>query len=80
MELSLGTEPGAGYLSFEVARAARKLVEEVMLVKAGEQVLVTVDTAGDRRVAEAVAQAKGVPPDRLASITTENARRLFRLP
>lgn len=32
------------------------------------------------RVAEAVAQAKGVPPDRLASITTENARRLFRLP
>lgn len=57
MELSLGTEPAAGYLSFEVARAARKLVEEVMLVKAGEQVLVTVDTAGDRRVAEAVAQA-----------------------
>ncbi len=57
MELALGTEPTNRYLSFEVARAARKLVEEVMLVKPGENVLVTVDTAGDRRVAEAVAEA-----------------------
>ena len=57
MELALGTEPTAGYLSLEVARAARKLVEEVMLVRPGEQVLVTVDTAGDIRVAEEVAQA-----------------------
>lgn len=57
MELALGVEPTDRYLAFEAAGAARKLVEEVMLVRPGENVLITVDTMGDRRVAELVAQA-----------------------
>lgn len=57
MELALGLEPTDQYLAFEAAGAARKLVEEVMLVRPGENMLITVDTMGDRRVAELIAQA-----------------------
>ncbi|PKW17742.1 leucyl aminopeptidase (aminopeptidase T) [Saccharopolyspora spinosa] len=45
------------YLSWEAAIGARKLVEQVMLVKPGEQVVPTGDTSTDRRVVELTAQA-----------------------
>ena len=45
------------YLSFEVAVGARKLVEEIMLVRPGEHVVITADTSTDWRVTEATAQA-----------------------
>lgn len=57
MEFTIGTEMRDGYLSFEVARAARKAVEEVHPVNPGENVVITCDTAGDSRVVDAVAQA-----------------------
>jgi len=57
MELLLGTEPRHEYYAFELAAAARKLLAEVMLVKAGESVVVTADTQSDLRAAEATAQA-----------------------
>lgn len=57
MELTLGTEPTRTYLAFEIGRGARKLIEEVMLTKPGEQVVVTADTSSDWRVVEATAQA-----------------------
>ncbi len=57
MQLTLGTEPLAEYLGFELAEAATKLVKEVMLAKPGEQVVVTADTSSDWRVVMATAQA-----------------------
>jgi len=57
MELALGTEPLPGYYSFEQSAAARKLLEEIMMVRPGEDVAITVDTAGDWRAAMATAQA-----------------------
>ncbi|MGB9866772.1 MAG: aminopeptidase [Bacillota bacterium] len=57
MILSLGTEPRSEYLRFEVAAGARKLVEQVMLVKPGEHVAITADTASDWRVVQATAEA-----------------------
>lgn len=57
MELTIGTEARPEYLSFELARAARKLVEQVMLAKPGENVVITADTATDWRVVEATAKA-----------------------
>lgn len=58
-------EPTDGYLRFEAAVGARKLVEQIMLVKPGEDVAITADTASDARVvqltAEAVAAAGGTP-------------------
>lgn len=41
----------------ELMSAAYKLVKEVLKIGRGENVVITVDTAGDRRVAEAVAEA-----------------------
>ncbi|MFJ3821690.1 M29 family metallopeptidase [Streptomyces nodosus] len=57
MEMFSRLEPRPEYLGFELALAARKLVEEVMLVKPGEHVVLTGDTSSDRRVVEATAQA-----------------------
>lgn len=57
MELALGTEPTRTYLAFELARGARKLIEDVMLIKPGEEVVITADTSSDWRVVEATAQA-----------------------
>lgn len=57
MDMYSRLEPRPEYLSFELALAARKLVEEVMLVKPGEHVVLTGDTSSDRRVLEATAQA-----------------------
>jgi len=54
---SLGTETRDDYLGFEVARAARKAVEEVMPVNAGENVVISCDSSGDNRVVDAVARA-----------------------
>jgi len=57
MELAIGTESRQEYLSFELAGAARKLVEQVMLAKPGENVVITADTSTDWRVVEATAKA-----------------------
>ncbi|NDZ82340.1 hypothetical protein G3I19_28155 [Streptomyces sp. SID10853] len=57
MDMYSRLEPRPEYLSFELALAARKLVEDVMLVKPGEDVVLTGDTSSDRRVVEATAQA-----------------------
>jgi leucyl aminopeptidase (aminopeptidase T) len=57
MRYILGTEPLRQYLSFELAGAARKLVEDVMLTKPKEQVIITADTSNDTRVVEATAKA-----------------------
>jgi leucyl aminopeptidase (aminopeptidase T) len=57
VEFALGTETLRDYLSFEVAAAAQKLVRDVMLVKPGEDVAITADTASDARVVDATAKA-----------------------
>jgi leucyl aminopeptidase (aminopeptidase T) len=57
MELAIGTETRREYLSFELARAARKVVEEIMYVKPGENVVILGDTGSDSRLMEATAKA-----------------------
>lgn len=57
MGFQIGTELRDDYRSFEVTRAARKVVEEVMPVKPGENVVISADTISDSRVVNAVAQA-----------------------
>lgn len=57
MEYPIGIEMSKNYLSFELTKAAMKLVRDVMLVKEGENVVITADTSSDRRVVEAVANA-----------------------
>lgn len=57
MEVANRVESRDGYLAYEAALGARKLVEEIMCVRPGESVVLTVDTAADTRVAELVAQA-----------------------
>jgi leucyl aminopeptidase (aminopeptidase T) len=57
MELKSGIEPTQTHYSFEVMRGATVLVRDVMLAKPGESVLITCDSSGDRRVAEAIAEA-----------------------
>lgn len=57
MEYPVGVEMSNTYLSFEVTNAALKLVRDFMLVKEGENVVITADTSADFRVVEAVAGA-----------------------
>ncbi|MEV0082783.1 hypothetical protein [Saccharopolyspora sp. NPDC050642] len=57
MEVVSRVESRPEYLSWEAAIGARKLVEQVMLVKPGEEVVLTGDTSTDRRVVELTAQA-----------------------
>lgn len=38
------------YLAYELGRAANKLLAQMMLVKPGENVVVTADTSTDRRL------------------------------
>jgi leucyl aminopeptidase (aminopeptidase T) len=57
MELFLGTEVREEYLNWELGASARKLVEEVMLTKPGENVVITGDTSCDMRVVQATATA-----------------------
>ena len=57
MEFLIGTEMRDDYLSYEVAHAARKMVEEVMPVNPGENVVISGDTSSDSRVVQATAEA-----------------------
>ena len=57
MEYPIGIEMTKDYLSFEVSKAAYKLVHDVMLTKPGENVVITADSSSDRRVAEAITNA-----------------------
>jgi leucyl aminopeptidase (aminopeptidase T) len=57
MKYPIGVEMSRDYLSFELEHAAMKLVTDVMLVKKGENVVITADSSSDRRVVEAVANA-----------------------
>jgi len=57
MELPLGTEVRDEHLKWELAASARKLLEDVMLTKPGENVVITADTSTDLRVANATASA-----------------------
>ena len=50
MEYPVGVEMSNTYLSFEVTSAALKLVRDFMLVKEGENVVITADTSADFRV------------------------------
>ena len=45
MEYPIGIEMTPDYLSYEVSKAAYKLVKEMMLVEPGENVVVTGDTS-----------------------------------
>ncbi|NMB88400.1 MAG: hypothetical protein GYA17_08555 [Chloroflexi bacterium] len=57
MSAALGTEPLPTYYHIELAHAAHKLVSEVRPIQAGQQVVITGDTASDERVLNAVAGA-----------------------
>lgn len=57
MELLIGTEGRNEFLSFELAKSAKELVENVMLVKEKENVVITADTSSDERVVRATANA-----------------------
>ncbi|MGH3740393.1 MAG: hypothetical protein ACRDT8_15385 [Micromonosporaceae bacterium] len=57
MEVQSRIEARGEYLSYEAALGARKLVEEIMRVKPGENVVISADTASDSRVVELTAQA-----------------------
>ena len=57
MDISIGTEMRDEYLSWEVETGARKLVEDIMLTKEGENVVITADTSSDMRVVQATARA-----------------------
>ena len=48
MEYLIGIEMSDRYLSFEVTGAALKLVRDFMLVKEGENVVITADTSSAR--------------------------------
>ena len=45
MDIARGTEMRDEYLSWEVETGARKLVEDIMLTKEGEHVVITADMA-----------------------------------
>ena len=57
MELSIGTEGRNEFLYLELAKSAKKLVENVMLVREKENVVITADTSSDERVVKATASA-----------------------
>ena len=57
MELRLGFEPRDEYLAYETWKGAMVLLRDVMLVKPGENVLVTGDTSSDKRVMDAFSAA-----------------------
>ena len=57
MEYNVGIEMRDEYKRLEVAKAAFSLVRDIMLVKPGETVVITADTATDMRVVDAVMKA-----------------------
>lgn len=65
MEVVSRIESRPEYLNLEAPLGARKLIEEIMLVKKGESVVITADTASDQRVVDltaAAAHAAGAQP------------------
>lgn len=54
---TIGMEMRDEYMSFEIAKGAMTLARDVMLVKPGENVVLTGDSSTDRRVVEATASA-----------------------
>lgn len=65
MEVTNRVESRHEYLAFEAFVGARKLIEEIMCVTEGENVLITTDTSSDMRVAELLggaAKAVGAHP------------------
>jgi leucyl aminopeptidase (aminopeptidase T) len=57
MELNLGIEPRDEYLNLELYKGALTLAKDIMLIKPGENVVITYDTASDKRVVDATAGA-----------------------
>lgn len=57
MEYNIGIEMRSEYKHLELVKAAMTLVRDVMLAKSGETVLLTVDTATDLRLTDAVMDA-----------------------
>jgi leucyl aminopeptidase (aminopeptidase T) len=57
MRLASVVEARDEYYSLELAVAARKIAEEILQVKPGQTVAITVDTMSDRRVVQATAAA-----------------------
>jgi leucyl aminopeptidase (aminopeptidase T) len=54
---AIGMEPRDEYMSYELGRGALTLARDVMLVKPGENVVITADSCTDRRVVESTAAA-----------------------
>ena len=57
MEWNIGVEMRNEYRRMELARAAMKLVRDVMLCKPGENLVITYDTCVDERVVHALTEA-----------------------
>ncbi len=57
MDIEIGTEVRDEYLNWEVEAGARKLIEDIMLTRAGENVVISADTSSDMRVVHAAARA-----------------------
>ncbi|GAB3177225.1 aminopeptidase [Nesterenkonia halophila] len=57
MEVVSRIESNTSYLDYEATLGARKLIEEIMLVSKGENVVITADTASDMRVVDVTAAA-----------------------
>lgn len=57
MDWNIGVEMRDEYLRMELAKAATKLVRDIMLCKPGENLLITYDTCVDERVVNALAGA-----------------------
>ena len=57
MEWNLGVEMRNEYRRMELARAAMKLVRDIMLCKPGENLVITYDTGVDERVVHALTEA-----------------------
>ncbi|HBG73995.1 MAG: hypothetical protein A2X25_02360 [Chloroflexi bacterium GWB2_49_20] len=56
MNFTIGTEPTSSFYSFELAAATHKLLNDIMLLRRGEELVVSIDTAGDWRVAQSLAE------------------------
>ena len=54
---TIGMEMRDEYMSFELAKGALTLARDVMLIKSGEDVIISGDSCTDRRVVEATANA-----------------------
>lgn len=57
MDLNIGIETRNEYMNLELQKGAYTLAKEIMLIKPGENVVISGDTASDKRVIDAVAGA-----------------------